>query len=92
MNIPINHIAKLARLSLTDEERELFNEQIQSILDYVEKLNELDTDEVEPTSHVISLSNVTREDAPVPCLERITMLSNAPDHTESFYRVPRIIE
>ena len=92
MKIPIDHFARLARLSLTEEELALFNEQIDKILDYINKLNELDTVDVEPTSHVISLNNVIREDIPVPCLERKAVLSNAPDHTESFYRVPRIIE
>jgi aspartyl-tRNA(Asn)/glutamyl-tRNA(Gln) amidotransferase subunit C len=92
MKIPIDHFANLARLSVTEKERVLFKEQIHKILDYMNKLNELDTSNVEPTSHVISLNNVLRDDLPSPCLERGDALANAPDHTGTFYRVPRIIE
>ncbi len=92
MKISIEHIGRLARLSLSDEEKELFGRQINSILDYMEKLNELDTTGVEPTSHVISISNVAREDEPRMSLEREDALMNAPDHTDKFYRVPKIIE
>jgi aspartyl-tRNA(Asn)/glutamyl-tRNA(Gln) amidotransferase subunit C len=88
----IEHIAMLARLSLTDEEKELFGAQLSSILDYMEKLNELDTENIEPTSHVLSLSNVMREDAPRDSISREDALSNAPDRTDTFYRVPKIIE
>ena len=82
----------LARLSLTEEEKELFGEQLSSILDYMEKLNELDTEHIEPTSHVLTLSNVMREDAPRDSIPREDALSNAPDRTDKFYRVPKIIE
>ena len=82
----------LARLSLTEEEKELFGAQLSSILDYMEKLNELDTENIEPTSHVLSLSNVMREDAPKDSIPREDALSNAPDRTDAFYRVPKIIE
>ena len=88
----IEHIAMLARLSLTEEEKELFGEQLSSILDYMEKLNELDTEHIEPTSHVLTLSNVMREDAPRDSIPREDALSNAPDRTDKFYRVPKIIE
>jgi len=88
----IEHIASLARLSLTEKEKELFGSQISSILDYVEKLNELDTRNVEPTSHVLPLSNVIRDDIPGPSIPREDALMNAPDHTEKFFRVPKIIE
>jgi aspartyl-tRNA(Asn)/glutamyl-tRNA(Gln) amidotransferase subunit C len=88
----IEHIAMLARLSLTEEEKELFGAQLSSILDYMEKLNELDTEHIEPTSHVLSLSNIMREDAPRDSIPREDALSNAPDRTDKFYRVPKIIE
>lgn len=58
----VEHVAKLARLHLTDEEREMFTEQLNAILQYAEKLNELDTEQIEPTTHVLHLSNVMRED------------------------------
>ena len=88
----IEHIAVLARLSLSEEEKELFGSQLSSILDYMEKLNELDTMGIEPTSHVLSLSNVMRDDIPRPSIPKEDALMNAPDHTEKFFRVPKIIE
>jgi len=88
----IEHIGVLARLALSDEEKEKFGSQLSGILDYVGKLNELNTDNVEPTSHVLSLSNVVREDTPRDSLPREEALSNAPAHTDKFYRVPKIIE
>ncbi len=92
MNISIDHLGRLARLSLSVEEKELFSKQIISILNYMDKLNELDTRDIEPTSHVISINNVVREDMPVASLKRQDALLNAPDHTDKFYRVPKIIE
>ena len=88
----IEHIAVLARLSLPEEEKELFGSQLSNILDYMEKLNELDTKGIEPTSHVLSLSNVMRDDIPRPSIPKEDALMNAPDHTEKFFRVPKIIE
>jgi len=88
----IEHIATLARLSLSGEEKELFCSQLSSVLNYMEKLNELDTKDVEPTSHVLSLSNVMRDDIPEPSIPKEAALMNAPDHTEKFFRVPKIIE
>ena len=88
----IEHIAVLARLSLPEEEKELFGSQLSNILDYMEKLNELDTKGIEPPSHVLPLSNVMRDDAPRPSIPKEEALTNAPDHTEKFYRVPKIIE
>ena len=92
MKISIEHLAQLARLSVSDNEKALFANQIDGILSYMDKLNELDTENVEPTSHVISLSNVVREDLPKDSLEREDALMNAPDKTDRFYRVPKIIE
>ena len=92
MKISIEHLARLARLSVSDDEKILFANQIDSILNYMDKLNELDTGDVEPTSHVILLSNVVREDLPKDSLDRKDALMNAPDKTDKFYRVPKIIE
>ncbi len=92
MKISVEYVAKLARLSLSEKERELFGSQLNSILNYMEKLNEVDTKDVEPTSHVISLSNVMRDDIPVRSIKREDALMNAPEHTDKFYRVPKIIE
>jgi len=88
----IEHIALLSRLSLSPEEREVFGIQLASILAYMETLNQLDTSSVQPTSHVLSLQNVMRDDVIGTSLPREEALANAPVHTEKFYRVPRIIE
>ncbi|MBI5203825.1 MAG: Asp-tRNA(Asn)/Glu-tRNA(Gln) amidotransferase subunit GatC [Nitrospirae bacterium] len=92
MKISVEHIAKLARLSISEEEKELFGPQLNGILSYMEKLDELDTKDVGPTSHVLSLSNVMRDDMPGKSIPREDALMNAPDHTDKFYRVPKIIE
>ncbi len=92
MKIFVEYIAKLARLSVSEEEKKLFEPQLNSILSYVEKLNELDTKNIEPTSHVVTLSNVMRDDVPKPSISREEALMNAPDRTDRFYRVPKIIE
>ncbi len=92
MKISIEHIAHLARLSLSEKETELFGSQLDGILSYMEKLNELDTRDIEPTSHVIAIQNITRDDVPRPSLDREDALMNAPDKTDKFYRVPKIIE
>ncbi len=88
----VYHIARLSRLSLSETETETYGDQLNAIIAYVEQLNNLDTREVEPTSHVIPLRNVTREDSVRPSLSREEALRNAPDATERFYRVPKIIE
>jgi aspartyl-tRNA(Asn)/glutamyl-tRNA(Gln) amidotransferase subunit C len=92
MKISMEHLSRLARLSLSDEEKERFANQLDSILNYMDTLNELDTRNVEPTSHVISIQNVVREDVPVASLDRENALLNAPDREDAFYRVPKIIE
>lgn len=88
----IGHIALLARLNLSQEEKDLFSRQLGSIIEYIKKLNELDTSNVEPTAHVLPLHNVFREDKVQPSLPREMALQNAPDRNEQFYRVPKIIE
>ena len=92
MKISIEHLGRLARLSVSDDEKILFAKQIDNILHYMDKLNELDTGNIEPTSHVISLSNVVREDLREHSLDREDALRNAPDKTDKFFRVPKIIE
>lgn len=88
----VEHVARLSRLELTPEERELFREQLSRILEYFSKLNELDTSDVPPTSHVIPMSNVFREDVVTPSLEREEVLGEAPDHEEGYFKVPRVFE
>mgnify|MGYP001103864136 CR=1 FL=1 len=88
----IEHIALLSRLKISENEKKIFAEQLSTILDYIDKLNELNTQGIEPTSHVIPLNNVMRDDIPMPSINREDALMNAPEHTEKFYRVPKIIE
>jgi aspartyl-tRNA(Asn)/glutamyl-tRNA(Gln) amidotransferase subunit C len=92
LKLSIEHLARLARLTVSEDEKILFSDQINGILNYMDKLNELETGTVEPTSHVISLSNVVREDRPKDSLDREDAFMNAPDRTDKFYRVPKIIE
>lgn len=88
----VKHIALLSRLELKDEEIEVYQQQLSSIIEYVEKLNEVDTKDVEPTSHVLSLNNIFREDSVKESISREEVLRNAPDPTDKFFRVPKIIE
>ena len=88
----IDHVGLLARLELKDEEKELFSKQVGSIIEYVDKLNELDIDEVEPTAHVLPIKNVFREDELRDSLSREKALQNAPRKSDGFYKVPKIIE
>jgi aspartyl-tRNA(Asn)/glutamyl-tRNA(Gln) amidotransferase subunit C len=88
----VEHVATLARLELSEQEKENLTDQLSNILTYVEKLNELDTRGVEPTSHVLDISNVMRDDVPGESLSQDKALSNAPDQAAGHYRVPLIIE
>ena len=88
----VEHVARLARLALTDAELEKMRDQLNGILAYIEKLNALETEGVEPTSHAVPLVNVMRDDEPGPCLPRDEALANAPERAGEFFRVPRIIE
>ncbi len=88
----VSHIARLARLSISTEERDLFGSQLSDILEYIKKLEQLDTSGVEPTSHALSLENVDRPDVVRESLAVDDVLANAPDSYNSFYRVPKIIE
>jgi aspartyl-tRNA(Asn)/glutamyl-tRNA(Gln) amidotransferase subunit C len=85
------YIAKLARLSLTDEEIDLYTGQLGEILNYVQKLGELDIDDVEPMKHVLDLVNVLREDQNLPSLSREEILKNAPEHDGMYFNVPRVL-
>ena len=88
----IEHVAMLARLKLDEDELARFTSQIGDILSYVEKLNELDTTGVEPTSHVFDIKNVFRDDVAGESLPRKKVLANSPEGTGEYYKVPKIIE
>lgn len=82
----------LGRLKLSEEEAEQYTTQLNDILQFVEKLNELDTENVEPTSHVLPMQNVLREDEVRPSLERDKALANAPEQQDGMFRVPAVFE
>jgi aspartyl-tRNA(Asn)/glutamyl-tRNA(Gln) amidotransferase subunit C len=82
------HVARLARLELSDDEVERFTEQLSAILEAVAKVSELDLSEVEPTAHPLDLVNVWTEDVPRPCLPRDEALANAPEREAGFFKVP----
>ncbi|MCL5035118.1 MAG: Asp-tRNA(Asn)/Glu-tRNA(Gln) amidotransferase subunit GatC [Bacteroidetes bacterium] len=88
----VEHIAKLAKLDFSEEEKSKFTEEFNEILVFMEKLNELDTSKVEPLSHVIELQNVFREDSVRSSLPTQDALKNAPAKTEQFFKVPKVID
>jgi len=88
----IEKIAHLARLNLKEQEKEKIKEQINQILEYVKKLDELNTDDVEPFSHTLELTNVFRKDTPKASLSQEEALKNAPLKSDKFFRVPKVIK
>ena len=90
--IQVRKVAKLSRLELTEAEVEEFTGQLSAILGYVEKMNELDTAEVEPLAHCLPISNVLREDTPKESLGTERVLANAPQRDEEFFKVPKILD
>jgi aspartyl-tRNA(Asn)/glutamyl-tRNA(Gln) amidotransferase subunit C len=88
----VEHVANLARLELSDAEKEQFAGQLNAILKYAEKLNQLDTDGIEPTSHVLPLANVMREDTVMPSLPIEKVLLNAPEEEDGQFKVPPVLE
>lgn len=88
----VRYIGRLARLTLSDEEVELYSKQLSDILDYVNLLGELDVSDVDPMSHVLDMVNVMREDKALPSLDRDEVMKNAPDHDGTYFKVPRVIK
>ena len=84
------HVAKLARLELSEDELGLMREQLSAILEAVGKVSELDLEDVEPTAHPLDLVNVLAEDVPRPSLPRDEALANAPDPEDGFFGVPAV--
>lgn len=87
----VEYIAELARLKFKEEELESFTHQLNEILNYVEKLNELNTDDVEPLSHTVENINVFRNDELKKSISTEDALKNASDKTEEFFKVPKVI-
>ena len=88
----IRKVAKLSRLDLTETEVAEFAGQLSAILDYVEKMNELNTDGIEPLAHCLPISNVFREDRVKESLGTEKVLGNAPQSQDDFFKVPKILE
>jgi aspartyl-tRNA(Asn)/glutamyl-tRNA(Gln) amidotransferase subunit C len=88
----VEYVAHLARLEITDKEKDKFTAQLNDILRYIDKLNELNTKGVEPMSHAIAVTNAFREDNIVDSIGTEKSLANAPDARGEFFRVPKVIE
>lgn len=87
----VEYIARLAKLSFSDEEKQIFVQQFNQILSYVEKLNELETQDIKPTSNPLNLTNVMRDDTVKPGLEQDEALANAPRSKHGYFSVPKVI-
>src|SRR5580658_7542519 len=87
----VSHVARLARLDLTDDELETFTEQLGAVLEHARDVEALDTAGVPPTAHPLPLRNVLREDTVRPCLDRAEVLAQAPDSEADRFKVPRIL-
>jgi aspartyl-tRNA(Asn)/glutamyl-tRNA(Gln) amidotransferase subunit C len=88
----VEHIAELARLRLTDAEKEKYSEQLSGILNYVEKLSEIDTSQVEPTSQVTGLTNIMRSDEIIESGISEELVACAPESTDGFLVIPKIFD
>jgi len=92
VSFDIEHMATLARLRLSADEKERLSDQLGTVLEYIEKLKELNTDDVEPTAHVLGLSNVFREDEPAQTpLAVHNPISDSPAHDKGHYEVPQVL-
>jgi aspartyl-tRNA(Asn)/glutamyl-tRNA(Gln) amidotransferase subunit C len=88
----VKHVARLARLSLQPQETERVTRQLNEILGYIEQLNEVPTDDIEPTSHILDLVNVFRQANVKSPIDTEALLGNAPETAHHFFVVPRIVE
>lgn len=88
----VEHVAKLARIAVSDEEKKRYQSQLAKILGHVGQLGKIDTEGVPPTAHPFEVSNVWREDQAKPFNDIPAVLQNAPDREETFYRVKKVIE
>ena len=86
----VEHVAKLARLDLTEEEKVKFSKQLGDVLKYVEQMNEVDTSNVEPLSHVVDFNNVMRKDEIHYDCSKEELMMNAPEEENGFFKVPKI--
>lgn len=88
----VRRVALLSRLELGDAEVTQFSTQLSAIVEYIEKLNELDTEHVEPLAHCLPVHNVLREDVPRPSLSNEAAMANAPEREDAYFKVPKILD
>ncbi|MCK5655006.1 MAG: Asp-tRNA(Asn)/Glu-tRNA(Gln) amidotransferase subunit GatC [Candidatus Aureabacteria bacterium] len=88
----ISYLAHLSRLEFDDSKLEEFTSQIDKIVEYIKKLDELDTEKVEPTAHILPVKNVFREDKIIPSIEREKVFKSAPETQNGYFIVPKVIE
>ncbi|KKL90420.1 hypothetical protein LCGC14_1904860 [marine sediment metagenome] len=88
----VRHVALLARVGLSDDEVSRFQGQLSNILDYFQRLQEVDTENVPPTAHTLAMDNVMRDDEPRPSFDKEDVLANAPQREEDLFRVRAILE
>lgn len=88
----VRRVALLSRLELSGQEVSQFSTQLSAIFEYIEKLNELDTDTVEPLAHCLPIHNVLRDDVPRPSLSNDEALANAPEREDEYFKVPKILD
>lgn len=88
----VEHVAYLARIGLSGEEKDRFQRQLSDILSHMAAINELNTEAIPPTAQVIPLQNVMREDAPRPCYPAEDILANAPRAEDHYFRIPPVLE
>jgi len=88
----VKHIARLARVGLSDDEVARFQVQLSQILDYFERLREVDTEKLPPTAHTLAMHNVMRDDEPQPSFGKEEVLANAPQREDDLFRVRAILE
>ena len=88
----VSYVAQLSRIKLDDSETEEMQKQMGAIVDYMDILNQLNTDDIEPLSHIFSITNVMRDDVTAPSYDRKEILKNAPEHTAEAFVVPKTVE
>jgi len=87
----VEHVALLARLELTEEEKEKYTQQLNNILEYADMLKKLDTENIQPTAHPLPINNVFRPDEAKPGIPNEEVLANAPSQEDGYFRVPKIV-
>ncbi len=88
----VRHIARLARVGLSEDDVTRFQDQLSQILDYFQRLQEVDTENVLPTAHTLAMHNVMRDDEPKPSFDKEEILANAPQREEDLFRVRAVLE